>query len=144
MKFWQKLYLSTLALFLTVFTCAILVLVHSLYENNLNVEKEKGRQEALWLSQRLSEDFGTLKETPFSSKSIASLLNTYSYDFVLKNSLFSLYHEDELLYTNLKFEDAALIRLGADTVQARIYWLGNDCYYCISVPFAEYPGYQFL
>lgn len=145
MKFWQKLYLAVLALFLMVFAFCMLVLVQSLYENNLKTEKTQGCQAAYWLSEKLSEDFSTLEKETISEEDASKLMSSYTYDFVLRSAQFSLYHEEELLYTNMNFEDRTLVPQGnVEAAQARVYWLEEDCYYCICMPIEGYSEYTLL
>lgn len=146
MKFWQKLYLSTLSLFLIVFVSSILMVVHSIYKNNLEMEKQKGNRDAWWLAERLSEDFKELAEGRAPDPSdVTSLLSSYSYNYAARNSLFSLYENGELIYTTLSFDDSSLLpSVPSDGALSRVYWLEKQCFYCIYLPVSEDYGYQLL
>lgn len=146
MKFWQKLYLSTLSLFLIVFVSAILLVVHSIYENNLTMERGKGNRDAFWLAQRLSKDFEELSKggQPVASD-LTALLSSYSYDYAARNFLFSVYGDQELLYTTLNFDDDSLLpeEFTEDTL-SKVYWLEKQCFYCVCLPISEDSGYRLL
>lgn len=147
MKFWQKLYLSALTLFLFVFVCSVFLLVRSIYENNLTMEKSKGNKEAFWLEQRLSKDFADAKgEGALSEKEIRSVLTSYAYDYVAQNSLFSLYYNQELIYTNMGFDDSALIPEGTVmSAQSKVYWQEDGrSFYCVYLPISEDSAYTLL
>lgn len=146
MKFWQKLYLSTLSLFLIVFVSSILLVVHSIYENNLAMERVKGNRDAAWLAERLSKDFEELSDgrLPVSSD-ISGLLSSYSYDYAARNFLFSVYENRELLYTTLNFDDASLLpaEFSQDAL-SKVYWLEKQCFYCVCLPIPEQESYRVL
>lgn len=147
MKFWQKLYLSALTLFLLVFVCSIFLLVRSLYENNLAMEKSKGNEEAYWLEQRLSEALENVKQDGvLTEKEIRSVLISYSYDYVTQNSLFSLYDSRKLIYTNMGFDDAALIpEETVGSAQSRVYWREDGrSFYCVYLPLSGDSQYMLL
>lgn len=146
MKFWQKLYLSVLTLFLLVFVFSIFMLVRSVYENNLDMERGKGNREAYWLESRISEDFEAVKqEKELSAQEVSFLLSSYTYDYLAQNSLFSVYHGKELLYTNLDFDDSVLIpNEMPDTALAKVYWLEDRSFYCVWLPLSADPEYALL
>lgn len=146
MRFWQKLYLSTLSLFLIVFVSSILMVVHSIYTNNLDMEKAKGNRDSRWLAERLCGDFAELADgkTPAPSD-VTALLSSFSYDYTARNSLFSLYHNEQLVYTTLSFDDSSLLP-GATAGHAlsRVYWLEKQCFYCVYMPLSEDYDYSLL
>lgn len=147
MKFWQKLYLSALTLFLFVFVCSVFLLVRSIYENNLTMEKSKGNKEAFWLEQRLSDDFADARgEGALSEEEVRSVLTSYAHDYVAQNSLFSLYYNQELIYTNIGFDDAALIPEGTVmSAQSKVYWQEDGrSFYCVYLPISEDSAYTLL
>lgn len=139
MRFWQKLYLSILALFLLVFVLSVSVLVHSIYENNLSMEREKGNSEARWLEGRIS------KEVEAQGQELLSGPFSFSYDYLVQNSLFTLYFNNELIYTNLDFDDSTLIpSKGLDSAMAKVYWQQDKSYYCVYMPVTTNPEYTLL
>lgn len=147
MRFWQKLYLSTLSLFLIVFVFSILMVTRSLYENNLEIEKAKGNRDAFWLEQTLSRGFEELpEEQQLAGSGIEELLNSYYYDYTVQNSLFSLYNNmGELLYSNLDFDDSSLIpEISTDSAYSKVYWMGEQSFYCIYLPISANPDYYLL
>lgn len=146
MRFWQKLYLSTLSLFLIVFVSSILMVVHSIYTNNLDMEKAKGNRDSQWLADRLSRDLAELADgNTLNPTDVTDLLSSYSYDYTARNSLFSLYENKELVYTTLGFDDTSLLPAEpADNALSRVYWLDRQCYYCIYLPLSGDFDYYLL
>lgn len=146
MKFWQKLYLSTLSMFLAVFVSSMLMVVHSIYRNNLDMEKAKGNRDSQWLADRLSDDFTDLAEnqTP-NSPDVLALLSSYSYDYTTRNLLFSLYENEDLIYTTLSFEDVSLLpEQSSSSALSRVYWMDQQCFYCIYLPVSVDSDYRLL
>lgn len=146
MKFWQKLYLSTLALFLLVFVISIIVLVNSVYNHNLAMEKEKGTREAYWMADRLAMDFDELAEKNLLyDQKIAERFYSTAYYYVDDSTPFALYHNDLTLYLSPDFNDSGLVpKEPSDTAQAKVYWSGNQGYYCVYMSIPEYPEFHFL
>lgn len=149
MKFWQKLYLSTLALFLVVFVLSIIVLVNSVYNHNLAMEKEKGTREAYWMAGRLSMDFDELaEENLLQDAKISERFYSSAHYYVDDSTPFALYHKDRRLYISPDFDDYGMIPEDmseiTDMALSRVYWSENKGYYCVYMSIPEYPEYRFL
>ena len=149
MKFWQKLYLSTLLLLLFILNVSILTLSNSVYQNNLDAERERGNERAARMVRRISEDFASLEEREtFNERAISSLLSTYLDDYSIQSAVFAVYYNGKTIYSNLGFDDPSLIPTEQlnekPIILSRVYRIEEESDYCIYQSLEEYSGYGVL
>lgn len=63
MKFWQKVFLSVLVIFVIAFNMGIFVVMHFTYREQLNSVKQRAMGEAYFLTYSISRDFGSISST---------------------------------------------------------------------------------
>ncbi len=62
MKVWQKVYLTTLAVFLLMLNVALILASNYIFEHNVAIERQQGERECYFLQQNLEHDFSILEE----------------------------------------------------------------------------------
>lgn len=78
MKIWQKLYLSTLIVFLFMLNTGLLLAAGFLFRHNLTAEQEQAKTECYFLAQNLEHDFSILeKNGRFEEGIIDTLVQGY-------------------------------------------------------------------
>ncbi|WP_167958691.1 sensor histidine kinase [Anaerosporobacter faecicola] len=68
MKFWQKVFISVLLLFVVTFNVGMFIVMHYTYQEQLNSVKQRARAEAYFLRNSISNDFTNLEATSILSK----------------------------------------------------------------------------
>lgn len=68
MKFWQKVFLSVLLIFVIAFNIGIFTVMHFTYKEQLNSVKQRARGEAYFLRNSISKDFVSLEATATLSR----------------------------------------------------------------------------
>lgn len=63
MKFWQKIFLSVLLLFVVAFNIGMFTVMHYTYKEQLSSVKQRARGEAYFLRNSISKDFTNLEAT---------------------------------------------------------------------------------
>jgi two-component system, OmpR family, sensor kinase len=63
MKFWQKVFLNVLLVFIIAFNIGMFTVMHFTYKEQLNSVKQRARGEAYFLRNSFSKDFASLEET---------------------------------------------------------------------------------
>lgn len=62
MRVWQKVYLATLVIFLSMLNIGLLVAANYIFEHNVEIEKLQGERECYFLVQNLEHDFSILEK----------------------------------------------------------------------------------
>ena len=62
MKVWQKVYLATLVVFLTMLNIGLLFAANYIFEHNVEIEKQQGERECYFLVQNLEHDLSILEK----------------------------------------------------------------------------------
>lgn len=99
MKFWQKIFVPVLLLFLILLNVCIYILYSITYQNHLDGEKNRTAAEQYAVSVALSRDFTVLEENDvLTQTSIRQLMNTYSSYYSEDGIYLRLYHNHEPMY----------------------------------------------
>ena len=70
MKVWQKVYLTTLVVFLIMLNAGLLLAAHYIYEHNVEIEKLQCERESYFLEQNLEHDFSILEKNGRMQESV--------------------------------------------------------------------------
>lgn len=62
MRVWQKVYLTTLVVFLAMLNIGLLFAANYIFEHNVEIEKQQGERECYFLVQNLEHDFSILEK----------------------------------------------------------------------------------
>ncbi len=99
MKFWQKVFLSTLVLFLFLLNGSIFLLSSVTYQNNLKAEKDRIASEEHSLSATLQNYFTMMKNSDsLNTESILRVMESYSNYYKDDGVYLRLYHDDEEIF----------------------------------------------
>ena len=63
MKFWQKVFLSILVIFVIAFNIGMFLVMHYTYNQQLASLKQRAKSEAYFLRNSFSKDFASLEAT---------------------------------------------------------------------------------
>ncbi|MBQ9141117.1 MAG: HAMP domain-containing histidine kinase [Lachnospiraceae bacterium] len=70
MRVWQKVYLTTLVVFLTMLNIGLLFAANYIFEHNVEIEKQQGERECYFLVQNLEHDFSILEKNGRMQESV--------------------------------------------------------------------------
>ncbi len=62
MKVWQKVYLTTLAVFMVMLNVGLILASNYIFEHNVAIERQQGERECYFLQQNLEHDFSILEK----------------------------------------------------------------------------------
>jgi len=109
MKFWQKLFLATFALFLVAFDIGLFLIADFSYKNSIESEKNKDLGEHYFISVTLAKDVNTIQSRE-GQKAVAlkSLFDTYGEYYRRQGVDIAVILDGEYLYSNLPESAGAL------------------------------------
>ena len=74
MKIWQKVYLTTLVLFLVMLNAGLLLAANYIFRHNLDIEKQQCERESYFLEQNLVHDFSILEKNGRMQENIVNAI----------------------------------------------------------------------
>jgi len=98
MRFWQKIFIPVLILFLVLLNTCIYILYSITYQNNLDSEKNRTTSELYALSVALSRDFSVLNDNQMlTTDSVRQLMNAYGAYYKDGGVYLRLYEGDDAI-----------------------------------------------
>lgn len=102
MRFWQKVFLSTLTLFMLFLSLCILFVVNAIYTMNLEIEREKASNEVYWLQKNLENEIGALeKRERLQKDALLSLIDSYGSFYEKQDTYLEVFQEGNSIYSTL-------------------------------------------
>lgn len=97
----SRTFLTTLVLFLFFFNLGIVIICISIFNNNVNSQKEKCLNEHYFIVSGLAKDFYSIENRNVDiDSSLDTLFKPYKFLYENKNVTFELYKNDEIVYSN--------------------------------------------
>lgn len=102
MKYWQKIFLASLLLFLVGLNVGIYLLYDTAYRTALETERERGFSEHGFISDSLKEDIASiLSRGDQSDSAIKDLFQSYGAYYITQGVSIAIKDADSELYTNI-------------------------------------------
>lgn len=99
MKFWQKIYLVTLVLFLVFLNGSIILVYQSAYKETIRIEKDKAAKEEQIIANTLSRDLYALHvRNDLNDITLKGLMDTYTDYYSDSKVYFKLWLDKSLIY----------------------------------------------
>lgn len=145
LRFWQKTYVLSLALFLAALFGGIAFIGWQNQEQTLASEVDKARSEQHFIAQSLSQDLAALEEGEFRLRA-AALARSYGEYYSASGILIDLGFEGESLYSNIPDQNGEAPR---ETVEGEQVWsrvtLGAVPYLIVTSALPDGPeGYELV
>ncbi len=102
MRFWQKTYLLTLAVFLLCLNIGILSLTVYTYGKNVEAMEATAKAEQTYAAMNFERDFGDLNAANAEMSSPSLLMQSYGSYYGAKGVFVAFEKEGEILYSNFK------------------------------------------
>lgn len=144
MKFWQKLFLYTLILFMLAFDAGAYILTTQAYDFNRKREAENGiREQSVILSSvtgKIRSVETIYADAATSKERLDAILSPLADYYAPQGVLLALYNEDSLICSNIPAVDDGLLQLpDADHKRTLEAMLDGKRYLLVSSALPDYP-----
>lgn len=127
MKIWQKVYLTTLIVFLVMMNAGLILAANYIYEHNLEIEKQQCERESYFLEQNLAHDFSILEKNGRMQDSvIQAVVDGYG-----------KYYQSEDIYIDFEKKDAEGVYTNIVTSQWGRY-IYVEVHRTLAEPYSDY------
>ncbi|MBS4210451.1 HAMP domain-containing sensor histidine kinase [Bacillus sp. FJAT-50079] len=149
MKFWQKIFLSTLVIFITLFDIAAFVLVSSSYNYNLQREEDNSIREQAVILSSLENSITNANEifpdTSYSKERLISIIKPLANYYETQNVYLALYNGNTKIFSNTpNFDDNLLNIQAKENINIHTSKIEEERYLFVASKFSSYPHLTFV
>ncbi|MEK4666140.1 sensor histidine kinase [Niallia sp. FSL R7-0271] len=146
MNFWQKIFLSTFFIFITLFDIAAFVLISSSYHFSLQREEENSiREQSIILKSIENSISQFLQSASYNKEQLTSLIKPLANYYENQNVYLALYNENTKVYSNTPILDSKLLGIQEkETRKIQTKKLGGKRYLFVSSPLPSNPNYSLV
>lgn len=133
MKFWQKVFLSVLVVFVIAFNIGMFTVMHFTYNQQLASLKQRAKSETYFLRNSISKDFANLEETTtLTREKRKNIFDSYASYYEQQNVFLELWSGTSMLRGYLGEDRKSRAELDTkDEVQNIVIDRYQDCTYLI-------------